>query len=287
MKIQLGANAYGKNAIHLSRIVRHADRHDFQQITVDILLSGDFEKAHTLGDNSLILPTDTQKNTVYALAREHFTEAIEQFGLALAKHFLTNNSQLDSAMVTIQEYPWQRIHVGDTDHATSFINSGLEKRFAKVVMHKDHTTITSGIKDLLILKATMSAFKGYIKDQYTTLKETDDRILATQCEIEWDYADTTVDFNKLYNEIRQELLETFAEHDSLSVQHTLYAMGEAALKKFDVLSEIRFAMPNKHHIPVDLSPFGMENKNDVFVATDAPYGFITGTVVREGERVRE
>jgi urate oxidase len=280
MKIQLGVNAYGKNAIHLSRIVRHEDRHDFQQITVDIQLTGDFERAHAIGDNALILPTDTQKNTVYALAREHFTDAIEQFAAALAQHFLSNNPQLDSATVTIQEHPWQRIHVGDTEHATSFINSGPEKRFTRAVMQKNHLNITSGIRDLLILKATRSAFKGYLKDSFTTLKETDDRILATQCEIEWDYADTDVDFNKLYEEIRQELLETFAEHDSLSVQHTLYAMGEAVLKKFDVINEIRFKMPNKHHIPVDLSPFGMENKNDVFVATDAPYGFITGTVRR-------
>ena len=281
MKIKLGSNAYGKNSINLSRIIRHDSRHEFQQISVDVQLTGDFEKAHTLGDNSMILPTDTQKNTVYALAREKFTGPIESFGLALANHFLHENKHIEAVRIDIHEFPWHRINIANTSHATAFINDGLEKRYTRVVMQRNSTAITSGIKDLLILKTTKSAFKDYIRDRYTTLKETDDRILATQCEIMWDYTSSDHDFNALFDNIRESLLKTFADHDSLSVQHTLYAMGEAVLKQFDAVKEIHFAMPNKHHIPVDLSPFGLENKNEVFVATNEPFGFITGSVVRE------
>ena len=281
MGIKLGLNAYGKNAVNLSKIIRHKDYHEFRQISVNVSLEGDFETAHTIGDNTKILPTDTQKNTVYALAKEHFTSSIEAFGLTLSNHFYSNNPQVSKTKIEITEYCWNRMIIDGIAHSHSFINGGSEKHTATVIQTDAGMQVTSGIKDLLILKTTDSAFENYIRDQYTTLKEASDRIFGTLCEISWSYVSSEADFTFLYNNIRSCLLKTFSAHKSLSVQHTLYAMGEDVLKAFDAVKEITLTMPNKHHILANLEPFGMENKNEIFMATDEPYGYITGTVVRE------
>ena len=284
MNIRLGSNAYGKSAVNLSKIIRHADRHEFRQVTVNTILEGDFETTHTEGDNRNVLPTDTQKNTVYALAKDHFTSSIEDFGLYLTHHFISHNPQLTKATIEISEYCWTRISNDGISHPHAFINGGGEKHSTKIERTISQSHVISGIRDLLILKTTDSAFKGYPKDQFTTLRESDDRILSTQCEIHWEYLSTDLDFTSLYTMIRASLLKTFAEHKSLSVQHTLYAMGETVLKQFDVVKEITLHMPNKHHIPMNLEPFGLENSNDIFIATDEPYGYITGTVTRNSKR---
>ena len=281
MKIKLGKNAYGKNAVNISKIIRHKDHHEFRQLSVSVALQGDFETAHTEGDNSKILPTDTQKNTVYVLAKEHLTGSIEDFGIYLANHFMSNNLQLSSARIDIIEHLYHRLSFDGREHPNTFASSGNEKRTTVVEQSRSGISITSGIKDLLILKTTDSAFEHYIKDEYTTLKETDDRIFATQCKAEWIYAFNQKDFTGLYHSIRSSLLKTFAFHKSLSVQHTLYDMGKEVLEKFDAVKEISLVMPNKHHILFNLQQFGMENKNEVFVATDEPFGYITGTVTRE------
>lgn len=281
MGIKLGLNAYGKNAVNLSKIIRHKDRHEFRQISVNVSLEGDFETAHTIGDNTKILPTDTQKNTVYALSKQHFTSSIEEFGLILSNHFHSNNSQLSKTKIEIIEYCWHRMVIDGIAHTHSFINGGSEKHMTTIMRNNADTSVTSGIKDLLILKTTDSGFENYIRDQYTTLKETDDRIFGTLCEIHWDYNSNNIDFAALYNNIRACLLKTFSAHKSLSVQHTLYAMGEDVLNAFKEVKEITLRMPNKHHILANLEPFGIENKNEIFVATDEPYGYITGTITRE------
>jgi len=281
MPIKLGANAYGKQAINLSRIIRHADYHEFRQVSVAVQLTGDFDTAHTQGDNSLILPTDTQKNTVYALARAHFTSTIEAFGLVLARHFVSRNAQISKARIEIVEHLWQRMHFDGQDHPHAFTGGSAEKRRAVVELSADGTlTVWAGLKGLLLAKTADSGFVGYPKDEYTTLPETTDRILSTECEAEWEYTSADLDFEVLYQQIRTTLLRTFAGHQSLSVQHTLYAIGEKILETTDEVQEISLIMPNKHHIPFNLTPFGQENTNEVFVATDAPYGYITGTVVR-------
>lgn len=281
MAIKLGKNTYGKNAVNLSKIIRHPDHHEFRQISVNVVLEGDFETAHTLGDNSKILPTDTQKNTVYALAKEHFVSSIEAFGVYLANYFKTNNPQVSVVRIELTEHSWKRMQFDGADHPHAYSSGGAEKHTAVVVQNEEGTVVTSGIADLLILKTTDSAFEHYIKDEYTTLKETNDRIFATQCEVSWRYNSSNVLFVELFNGIRTTLLQTFANHQSLSVQHTLYAMGEAVLNKFAAVNEISLVMPNKHHILYNLEQFGMDNKNEIFIATDAPYGYITGTVVRD------
>ncbi len=281
MNIKLSANAYGKNAINLSKIIRHEGYHEFRQISVNIVLEGDFEAAHTVGDNSKILATDTQKNTVYVLAKEHFTAGIEEFGLFLANYFLSKNPQITQSKIEITEHLYTKMCFDGAVHPHAFTSSGNEKHTTTIVQNKDGVIVTSGIKDLLILKTTESAFEGFIREDFTTLKEASDRILATECEVNWIYNVAELDFSGLFDQIRTKLLKTFAFHKSLSVQHTLYAMGEAVLKEFEQVKEISLVMPNKHHIPFNLEQFGMENNNEIFVATDEPFGYITGTIVRE------
>jgi urate oxidase len=281
MKIKLGENLYGKNAVHLSKIIRHTDHHEFRQIAVNISLGGDFETAYTQGDNTKILPTDTQKNTVYALAKEHFTGSIEDFGICLANYFLNNNPQIWQVQVEISEHLWSRMAFDGNPHPHAYASSGTEKRTALITQNRDTITVSSGFKDLLILKTTDSGFENYIKDKYTTLKETSDRILATQCEASWLYTTQSLDFNTVYNGIRNTLLRTFAFHKSMSVQQTLFDMGKAVLEGNTMVKEISLIMPNKHHIPFNLEQFGMQNNNDIFIATDAPYGYITGTITRD------
>ena len=280
MRIKLGTNSYGKNAVNLSRIIRHEGYHEFRQVSVSVSLTGDFDAAHTAGDNALILPTDTQKNTVYALAREHFTGTIEAFGLVLSAHFLSRNPQVSQVWIELVEHLWQRMAFDGAAHTHAFTGGGSEKRTAVVTRTAAGPTVTSGLKGLMLLKTTDSAFVGYPKDEFTVLPETTDRILATECEATWDYVAAEVDFEALYQQIRLSLLRTFAGHKSLSVQHTLYAIGEQILQEQDAVAEIHLVMPNKHHIPFNLEPFGQANTNEIFVATDAPFGYITGTVTR-------
>ncbi|MBD2754447.1 factor-independent urate hydroxylase [Spirosoma validum] len=281
MKLTLKKNAYGKNAINLSKIIRHPTYHEFRQISVNVSLEGDFDTAHTIGDNAKILPTDTQKNTIYALAKEHFTDSIETFGLYVANHFINNNPPVSQVTISIIEHPWTRMAFDGELHHHAYVGGASEKRTTTITQTADSVTVTSGLKDLLILKTTDSGFEGYSKDQYTTLKETPDRIFATQCEATWTYTAQHPDYTALFTKIRETLLKTFAHHKSLSVQQTLLAMGEAVLNENAEVSEITLKLPNKHHILFNLEQFGMENKNEIFIATDEPYGYITGTVSRE------
>jgi urate oxidase len=304
--IKLERNAYGKNAINLSKIIRHPNQHEIRHISVNILLQGDFETAHTLGDNTQVLPTDTMKNTVYALAKDHFTASLEEFGIYLAGHFLSHNPQVAEVMTELTEFCWNRMVFDGEPHPHSFVNGGSEKHETVVIRNRQELSVTSGIKDLLILKTTDSGFENYIRDQYTTLKPTADRIFSTKCEVTWKYTlpgagesahpssgsassphsltSTTAPapcFTALYEGIRLNLLHTFATHNSLSVQHTLYAMGENVLAAFGDVQEVTLKMPNKHHILFNLEQFGIDNRNEIFIATDEPYGYITGTVTRE------
>jgi urate oxidase len=274
----LGANSYGKSGIRLVRIARREGRNDVQDLTVAVRFEGDFAAAHVAGDNADVLPTDTMKNTVYALAKDRGAEEIEEFALALSDHFLGGNPPASRVDVAIEERLWDRLGW------TAFEGSGNERRTARVSRSRSGAAVESGLKDLLILKSTHSGFSGFKRDAYTTLKETSDRILATSLTATWSHASPAGPFAGSWGAVRRTMLDAFAAHDSLSVQHTLYAMGEAALSGHPGLSEIRLTMPNKHHLLVDLSPFGRKNDNEVFVATEEPYGLIEATVARNAQR---
>jgi urate oxidase len=272
---------YGKSRVRLVKVARHGDRHDLQEIEVKIAFEGDFETAHTLGDNSRILPTDTMKNTVYALAKQlSEIEEIETFALRLADHFLQQNRQTSRVIIEVAERQWERISVGGKAHDHAFIKTGDEVRTVRIAARRDEVMLESGIKDLLILKTTGSGFSGFIKDRYTTLKETDDRIFATAVKATWQYSDRQAPYKSIWRGVRRMILETFAEHDSLSVQQTLYAIGEAVLHTYDEIAEISLSLPNKHCLLVDLSPFEMENEYQIFLPIDEPHGLIEARMKR-------
>ncbi len=286
MSILMAHNNYGKSSVRLAKVTRHPDRHDFKEITVDIQFEGDFESVHTVGDNRAVLPTDTMKNTVYALAKDHALQSIEEFGISLGEHFLENNAQVSQVTIKLVERPWQRLHFSKKDgetfaHPHAFMGAGSERWTSAVTLNRKTISIESGLKNLLILKTTDSGFSDFLKDRFTTLKETDDRILATDLRATWRYKSQNVMFESCRQTVRKAIVETFAEHHSLSVQHTLYACGRAALEACSEVAELRLSMPNKHFLPFDLKPFGMDNRNEIFVPTDEPHGLIEATLKRE------
>ena len=281
MSAKMVHNSYGKSRVRLMKVARRDDRHEIQNITVKISLEGDFTAAHKDGDNSHILPTDTMKNTVYVLANQRSDiEEIESFGLRLAKHFLTNNEPVTRVSIDIAEHAWERMSFEGEPHLHSFTKGSNEKHFTKVVATREGTIIESGLEDLVVLKTTNSGFVGFIKDEYTTLPEETDRILSTSVKATWRYTDPEPATESVRHDIRQTIIETFAGHNSLSVQHTLWAMGEAVLKKYSEIEEISFSLPNIHFLPVDLARFGLTNNKQIFLPTDEPHGLTEARITR-------
>lgn len=281
MAIRLGPNRYGKAQNRLVRIVRDTARHEIRDLNVSTALRGDFADAHTAGDQSAVLPTDTQKNTVFAFAKKYGIAEIEDFALVLARHFVAEVEQVTEARVEIEEYAWDRIAVDGKGHDHAFSRAASDRRTTVVTVDEDGAWVISGISDLVVLKSTGSEFAGFRTDEYTALPETDDRILATSLVVRWRYAGTDVDWTPTYEGVRRTLLETFATKHSLALQQSLYAMGRAALEAYPQVAEIRFSAPNKHHFAYDLERFGLDNPNEVFHAADRPYGLIEASVVRD------
>lgn len=276
----LTQTSYGKSRIRLVRVTRHGDRHDMRDLTVAVAFDGRYDTSYTEGDNRDVLPTDTMKNTVYALAARDGVGEPEAFGLLLGRHFIERNPSLERVRIDLIDHAWGGITVGAREHGRAFVRRGPDTRTARIVTGRDGTTVTAGIADLVIMKTSHSAFEGYPRDEFTTLPETKDRLLATSMTTTWTYAETDVEFGPMYLSVRKTLLEAFAEHDSLSVQHTLYAMGQTVLDSIDAVKSISLEMPNRHHLPVDLTRFGLENRNEVFVATEEPHGLIKATLSR-------
>ena len=281
MTVELIANSYGKSSVRLVRVVRNAPQHELKDVAVDIQFKGDFDTVYTRGDNSKVLPTDTIKNTVYALAGKQPVGEIEAFGQRLADHFFAGNPQISEIHIAVGERLWTRIPISGKPHPSAFVAGSQERRTTSIVATRRGNSIQAGIEDLLVLRTAGSGFSGYIKDAYTTLPETNDRIFSTVVKASWNYRNAATDFACCWSDVRSALLETFATHRSESVQHTMYAMAEAALERCDHITAIHLAMPNKHHIPFDLSRFGIESRNEVFVPTDEPYGLIEATVRRK------
>lgn len=278
MGIVLGPGRYGKAETRVVRVTREGGVHRVKDLNVSVSLSGDLAATFLTGDNAAVLPTDSQKNTVFAFAKKYGIGEIEDFGLLLARHFVDSQPTISHARVEIEEYAWHRIPA-ETRH--SFVRGGTEVRTALV--HSDGSggqeSVVSGLGDLIVLNSTGSEFHGYIQDEYTTLKPTNDRILATAVTARWRHRDADGDWSQSYRTARTALLKAFAETHSLSLQQTLYEMGRRALTELPGICEVRMSMPNKHHFLVDLGPFGMDNDNEVFFAADRPYGLIEGSVL--------
>ncbi|WP_350279656.1 factor-independent urate hydroxylase [Kribbella sp. HUAS MG21] len=281
MAIHLGANQYGKAENRVVRVYRDTPRHQIRDLNVSTALRGDFEAAHTTGEQGDVLPTDTQKNTAFAFAKEKGIGAIEDYALTLGAHFLDASPAAQGARIEVEEYAWERID--DHDHAFVRTGGGVRNTVVNVEGRgaERKAYVVSGISDLVVLKSTGSEFHGFLKDKYTTLQETNDRILATSLVARWRYDHTEVDWDKSYDGIKRLLLAQFANIHSLALQQTLYGMGSAVLEQHPEVAEIKFSAPNKHHFLVDLSPFGVENPGEVFIAADRPYGLIEATVTRD------
>ena len=279
--VKLGSNRYGKHRVRLSRITRHGEMHDFNEWSVNVLLEGDFESSFTEADNSKVLPTDTMKNTVYYLARGSKAATIEEFAMELGDYLLSNNPQVSRVRVEIEERAWERLIVDGAEEPTTFKLGGQELHTVRAVRDEGREwSIRSGVDGLTILKTTKSAFTGYVKDKLTTLKPATDRIFGTCAKVTWDYASPRQDFAKVRSNIVASLLKEFAGHDSLSVQHTLFDMGKAVLNAAPEIERIELTMPNLHHLLADLSPFGLDNPNQIFVPIDEPHGYIEAMVER-------
>ena len=276
MAFELGYNQYGKAENRVVRVFRDSDPHEIVDYNVSVALSGGQEAPHLTGDNAPVLPTDTQKNTVYAFAKEGVIAQPETFGIRLARHFVDDTEPITRARITLEMYPWSRL---GNPHA--FVRGGRYVRTATVTYDGTTTWVVSGVKDLWILKTTDSEFWGYIQDEYTTLQPTRDRIMATTLLAQWWHTSEDIDWGKSFDGAVQTLLDTYGNHYSLAHQQTLYEAGKAVLTGQPEIAEIRFSAPNKHHFVYDLARFGIENKNEVFHADDRPYGLQELTVRRD------
>ncbi|MEJ3746273.1 urate oxidase [Actinomycetes bacterium KLBMP 9797] len=276
MSFVLGANQYGKAETRVVRVVRDGDRHELRDLNVSVALAGDLAGTHLTGDNSQVLPTDTQKNTVYAFAKRFGVGEPEAFGLRLARHFVASQVAITRARVRIEEYPWRRLG------PHSFARDGSSARTCLVTVDGAGERVVSGVTDLVLLNSTDSEFWGYVRDEYTTLPETRDRVLATSVTASWRHTSVDSDWASSFAGARDALVAAFVDTRSRSLQQTLFAMGSGVLAACAELDEVRLVLPNKHHLLVDLTPFGLDNPNEVFVAADRPYGLIEGTVLRPG-----
>jgi urate oxidase len=276
IKVKLGQNNYGKSDVRLFRVNRNSHRHEIKDVWVDVAMQGDFAAAHLVGDNTDLLATDTVRNTIYALAKDGLTDSIEEFGKHLIRHFVEAGPKVTSARVRLLEHRWQRI----ADHDHSFVRD-IGKHTAAGEGDGQNFSVSSGIDELYVLKTTNSGWEGYRKERFTTLPETNDRILATVVTAKWLYNTPNPDYDAVWNKVYTQILQTFTDHYSPSVQNTLYRMGEAVLTACPELEKVHFSFPNKHHILYNLERFGIENKQQIFHADAEPFGCIEGWVERE------
>jgi urate oxidase len=279
--MKLVTNSYGKSRVRVMKIIRDGSRHTVKELDVAVQLSGDFESSYTQADNSLVVPTDTMKNTVNALAAEHLGLETERFIGTLAAHFVAKYPQITGTRVEAEERVWTRLPGGAEGHPHAFLGAEQPRPFAAAIAGDGKLSLRSGIRDLLILKSTESGFEGFAKCEYTTLPETHDRIFATSLSATWHWSDTPADYRAANDAIVKALLEPFGHNYSASVQATLFEMGEAALEACPEIGGIDLAMPNKHCLPIDLSRFGLENRNEIFLPTDEPHGLIEATITRD------
>jgi urate oxidase len=288
LRVVMGHNTYGKADVRLVKVFRDTARHELKDVWVNVAMEGDFVAAHTQGDNSGLLATDTVRNSVYALAGDGLTGSIEHFGEVLVRHFLKAGPRVQKVRVQLTEHLWERAPAqasgprNDSGHDHAFVRQ-MPKHTAWVEGDSETLTVSSGIDELFILKTTQSGWEGFYREEHTTLPDTHDRILATVVTARWEYLPGDIEYDAVWQRVYDQLLRTFGDHYSPSMQNTLFRMGEAILSVCPELSRIHFSFPNRHHIPYNLERFGLENTNTIFHADAEPYGLIEGWVERESE----
>jgi urate oxidase len=277
MTFVLSQSNYGKSEIRLVKVVRDEARHELSDVTVDVMLEGDFDAAHSEGDNSALIATDTMRNAVYVLATKHDVSALEAFGRALVEHFVVAGPTVERAQIRLVAHPWARL--GEHEHA--FQRAAGGERVAVVSGDGHSFRVEAGVEGLDVLRTTGSGWSGFARDELTTLPETEDRILATAVSARWTYAEGGIDYGAAWHAARDAIIESFGDHYSPSVQFTLRRMGRAVLKAVEAIERVHLSLPNRHHLLYDLSRFDLENPNEIFHATTEPFGLIEGTVERE------
>ncbi|HVB36359.1 MAG TPA: urate oxidase [Candidatus Acidoferrales bacterium] len=282
MTVKLTHNEYGESDIRLLRVMRRGSIHEIKDLTLSIRFEGDFDSAHAAGDNRKILPGGTMKNTVYVLARQYPAEAVEEFALHIVEHFLTYNPQVSRVGVTARERPWSRVLLADKPHAFAFVSNAGEKRMTHITATRENTILQSGIENLLALKTTGAAFEGFLRDPYTTPHDAPHSIVSVEINATWTYdaSESEGPYSAAWHGIRKLLLETFANHGGRSLQHTVYAMGQAVLDNFEAIAEIQLSFWDNLYSLIDLKSLGMENEGEVFLPAGESRGLVTATLRR-------
>ena len=289
MGIVLTGHQYGKAENRVVRFQRDRPRHEIVDLNVSSTLRGDFAEAYLTGDQSKVLPTDTQKNTIYAFAKERGIASVERYALDLARHFVEATEPVTGARIDVESYLWTRAVVDGVEHDHTWTRSGSEVRTAAVTVQgtgaDQQRHVVAGLTELTLLKSTGSAFQGFLVDGYTTLEPTEDRVMATSLTATWRYDGTCLadgfDFDDAYTVIRAAMVTQFATVHSLALQQTLWHMGRAVIEAVPAVAEVRLTAPNKHHLLFDIGRFGVENAGEVFHADDRPYGLIQATLARD------
>jgi urate oxidase len=271
---------YGKARVRVLRVFRAGRKHSLKELDVQVMLQGNFGASYSKADNRLVVATDSIKNTIHVLARQKLGQETEAFGVVLGEHFLRTYKQVGRVEVNLAEHGWNRISVGGRPHAHSFVEKGAAKPIAKILCSRKGCVVESGIEELFVLKSTASGFENFLRDEFTTLPETGDRICATKLKAVWTYGRKPKSYARTNGKALDAMLAAFARNYSPSVQATLFQMGQAVLKIAPEVSQVRIVMPNKHCLLINLKPFGLENRNELFVPTDEPHGQIEGTVSR-------
>jgi urate oxidase len=285
MAYVLTDHQYGKAENRMVRFYKDSPRHEIHDLNVTTALRGDFADAYLTGDQSKVLPTDTQKNTAFSYTKEKGVPAIEEYGLHLARHFVHDVEPVSGARVEIEEFLWERAIVDGVEHDHTWLRKGQEVRTSAITVDATGEYVISGFKELVILKSTGSEFAGFLKDEYTTLGETHDRVMATALDVKWRYGGigdaASVEWNGIYASAKALMVKEFATLQSLALQQTLWHMGTAVLDAHPEIVEIKLKAPNKHHFDYDIDRFGIENHGEVFIAADRPYGLIEATITRD------
>ncbi|HEV2297017.1 MAG TPA: urate oxidase [Candidatus Acidoferrales bacterium] len=279
--VHLTENEYGESRIRVLRVTRRDGHHEIKDMTLGIRFQGDFGSAHTAGENRKILPADTMKNTIYVLAKQYPAEAIEEFALHITEHFLTYNSQVSQVEIAARERPWTRITVDGKPHSSAFVRGPDERRATRIRATRNETIVESGIEGMTLLRTEGASFALFMRDPYTTLKETVDSLLSAKISVRWTYREADTSYSTVFHGVRQMLLETFATQDSRSIQHMLHALGNAVLDNFDVISAVRLSLCEENFRPAELKAFGVENDNEVFAWSGDAHTVAEATLRRE------
>lgn len=284
---------YGKAGVKLLYVAQNGPKHIIKELEVETSLTLDSEKDYKYGDNSDIIATDSQKNTVYILAKKFGVENLEKFGILLAQHFIDKYPWVVSARITLSQHPWSRIvDKQGAEHSHAFVSSPKFVRTAEVLMDRSRVPrVASGVRGLTVIKTTQSAFVNFFSDEYRTLPDMEDRIFSTIVTADWKYGNIRgLDFDKAFSTVESTILESFAGPAdkgiySPSVQQTQYLTQKSIFQKIPQVDAIKMSMPNRHYFPVDFSRFPIPEvqgagAGQVMLPVDKPSGMITSTLAR-------